>query len=216
SHVHLPLKVLCSGRGSAEDGEDVVFLHHQVLGAVELHLGAGVLAEQHLVAGLDLGRAQRTVVQRLALADRDHFALDRLLGGGVGDDDAARGHLFLFHALDDDAVVKRLDIHCRPRKYLIVRDLLDNEGRDVSSRPWRVPASRQENARQAGLQGKWGDVRGIQVPAGKKKSAHPRGGCALRGPTESGPAAQSAGSRLPVARPGSGATSMSWPAAWTG
>src|SRR5690606_99604 len=100
-----------SGPRSAEDREDVVFLDHQQVGAVELHFGAAVLAEQHLVADLDLRRAQAAVVQGLALADRDNLALDRLLGGRVRDHDAAGGHLFFFHTLDDHAVEQRLDIH---------------------------------------------------------------------------------------------------------
>src|SRR5690606_2755811 len=66
---------------SAEQGEDVVFPHHQVLVAVELDLGAAVLAEQDLVAGLDLGGTHAAVVEHLALAHRHHLALDRLLGG---------------------------------------------------------------------------------------------------------------------------------------
>jgi hypothetical protein len=51
------------------------------------------------------------------VADGDDVALDGLLGGGVGDDDAASGQLLFFHALDDDAVVQRLDIaHFNPLK----------------------------------------------------------------------------------------------------
>src|SRR5207342_2916996 len=63
---------------STQDREDVVFLDHQDVGAVELHFGAGVLAEQHLVADLDLRGARRTVVERLALAHGDDFTLDGL------------------------------------------------------------------------------------------------------------------------------------------
>src|SRR5690606_35759555 len=95
---------------SAEQGVDVVFPHHQVLVAVELDLGAAVLAEQDLVAGLDLGGTHAAVVEHLALAHRHHLALDRLLGGRVGDHDPAGGHLLFFHALDDHAVVQRLDV----------------------------------------------------------------------------------------------------------
>ena len=47
------------------------------------------------VAGLDLERAKLAVVLDLAVADGDDLALDRLLLGGVGDDDAALGLLFL-------------------------------------------------------------------------------------------------------------------------
>src|SRR5207342_1624072 len=83
-----------SGARSDDDREDVVFLHHQVFGAVELHFGAAVLAEQDLVADLDLGGTDVAVVEDLAVTDGDDFALDRLLGGGVRDHDAARGQLF--------------------------------------------------------------------------------------------------------------------------
>ena len=51
------------------------------------------------------------VLEDLAVADGDDFALDRLFGGGVGDHDAAGGLGLRFQALDDDAVVKRLDVH---------------------------------------------------------------------------------------------------------
>nr|QRG44145.1 hypothetical protein [Escherichia coli] len=99
--------------GSAQHGEDVVFLHHQVLGAVELDLGAGVLAEQHLVADLDLRRAHVAVVEHLALAHGDDLALDRLLGGRIRDHDTTGGDLLFLGALDDDAVVQRLDVNRR-------------------------------------------------------------------------------------------------------
>src|SRR5690606_32099708 len=97
---------------SGQGREDVVLADHQVLDAIERGLGAGVLAEQDLVAALHLRRTQAAVVQRLAFTDRDDLALDRLLGGRIGDHDAAGRHLFFFHALDDHAVVERLDVHC--------------------------------------------------------------------------------------------------------
>ncbi len=104
---------VCSGwRQSAfDDRHDVFLAHHEELLAVDLDLGAGVLAEQHLVADLDVERAHVAVLEDLALADGDDLAADRLLGRGVGDDDAAGGRTLLFRALDDDAVVQRTDLH---------------------------------------------------------------------------------------------------------
>src|SRR5690606_19077164 len=106
-------------RDSAQHREDVVFLHHQVLGAVQLDLGAGVLAEQHLVADLDLGGAHAAVVEHLALAHGDDRALDRLLGSRIRDHDATGGDLLLLGALDHDAVVQRLDVaHFNPSQVI--------------------------------------------------------------------------------------------------
>jgi hypothetical protein len=49
------LRRLLLGRGGAlDDAHDVAFLHDQQLLAVDLDLGAGPLAEQHAVAGLDV------------------------------------------------------------------------------------------------------------------------------------------------------------------
>ena len=70
-----------------------------MLFAVDLHLGAAVLAEEDAVADLDVERADLAVLEDLAVADGDDLALDRLLLGGVGDDDAALGLLFFFTRL---------------------------------------------------------------------------------------------------------------------
>src|SRR3546814_19876880 len=70
---------------------NVVFLDDQQVNAIELDFGAGVFADQHLVALLDLGCAHVAVVQGLAFADGDDFPLERLFGGRVGDDNATGG-----------------------------------------------------------------------------------------------------------------------------
>src|SRR5689334_12253144 len=54
-----------------ENCEHVGFAQDDVVLAVELHVRAGVLADQDLVAGLDGDRLDRTVVEELAAADRD-------------------------------------------------------------------------------------------------------------------------------------------------
>src|SRR5213596_2299284 len=74
-----------------DHAEDVLLAHDEVLLAVDLDLRSGVLHEQDLVADLDVEGRQLAVVVHLALADRDHLALLRLLLGGIRDDDAAHG-----------------------------------------------------------------------------------------------------------------------------
>src|SRR5262249_17902976 len=69
---------------SARDGQHVVFADEHVLLAVDLDLGAAVLAEEHHVADLHVEGADLAVLGDLAVAHGDHLALDRLLLRGVG------------------------------------------------------------------------------------------------------------------------------------
>src|SRR3954465_12266079 len=110
------LTVLLSGGldlGGAllEHAHYVAFLHDQQLVAVELDLGAGPLAEQHPVAGLDAHRRQLALLAAGTRADRQDLALHRLLLGGVRDDQAALGLRLFLDTLDDDAVVQRTELH---------------------------------------------------------------------------------------------------------
>src|SRR5262249_26268279 len=77
----------------------------------DLDVGPGVLAEEDLVAGLDVELELGPVVQDLPVADRDDLALLGLLLRGVGDDDPALDGLLLFDPADDQAVVKRTNLH---------------------------------------------------------------------------------------------------------
>src|SRR5262245_44739524 len=77
-----------------DDGEDVVFGHDEQFVAIDVDFVAGVRGEQNAVAFLDLERGSLAIVQELAVADAQDFALPRLFLGGVGQHDAARG-LFL-------------------------------------------------------------------------------------------------------------------------
>ena len=94
-----------------DDAHDVGFLHDQEVLAIDLDLGAGPLAEQDAVAGLDVERHELAALVAGAGADGDDFAFLRLLLGGVGDDDAAGRLLFGFDAADDDAVVQGTKLH---------------------------------------------------------------------------------------------------------
>src|SRR5205807_2741669 len=82
---------LATGAGLDQYAHDVVFLHDEVLDAVDLDFGARPFAEQHAVAGLEIDRNQLATFVAPAGPDRDNLALLRLLPGGIGDDDAAGG-----------------------------------------------------------------------------------------------------------------------------
>ena len=110
SHFSYSLMRLC-GQRLLDDAHDVAFLHDDQLLAVDLDLGAGPLAEQHAVAGLDVERLKLAVLAAGAGADGDDLALHRLFLGGVGDDDAARGLLLRLDAPDQHAVVQRTESH---------------------------------------------------------------------------------------------------------
>ena len=60
---------------SGNNGHDVFFAHDEQFVAVDLDGGAGVLAEQDLVAHLDVDREQLAVFILLAGANCQHFAL---------------------------------------------------------------------------------------------------------------------------------------------
>jgi hypothetical protein len=87
-------------RLGAEDAEEVLFLHDEVLLAVELDLTTGVLAEEHAIPRLDVERGLLASFGDLPVADRDDFPLLRLLLGAVGDDDGAAPRGFLLGPLE--------------------------------------------------------------------------------------------------------------------
>src|SRR6266436_3368459 len=72
---------------------------------VDLHLGAGILAEQDAVVGLYVQADLLAVLVHLPVAYRDDLALLGLLLGGIRNDDAALLDFLLLLALDEDAVM---------------------------------------------------------------------------------------------------------------
>src|SRR2546427_196667 len=106
------LAAMSSPPSAFDHAEDVLLAHDEVFLAVDLDLRAGVLAEQDLVADLDVEGRQLAVIVQLTFADRDHLAMLRLLLGGIRDDDAALRLLHrLFEAPHDDAILKWPDLH---------------------------------------------------------------------------------------------------------
>src|SRR5262249_48559791 len=84
-----PVELLRAIRAApGNHAHDVGLFHDQELVTVELHFGARPLAEQHLVARLDINRNQLAVLVAPAGTNRNDFALHRLFLGGVRDDDA--------------------------------------------------------------------------------------------------------------------------------
>src|SRR5271157_2185507 len=92
--------------GAFQNAEDFFLAHDQEVFAVNLDLGAGVLAKQDAVAFLHIEREGFAFVVGLAPAYRDHFALLRLVLGAVRDNDSATGGFGLFNAPNHDAVVQ--------------------------------------------------------------------------------------------------------------
>src|ERR1700727_257184 len=96
----------CLGRARAFDhAHDVGLLHDQELLAVDLHFGAGPLAEQDALAGLELGRRDLAILVAAAGAHSHVFALLWFLLDGVGNDDAALRLILGLDPADDAAIV---------------------------------------------------------------------------------------------------------------
>src|SRR4051812_3617081 len=120
-------------RRSADDPEDVAFLHDDEVFTADFHLGARPFAEQNLVAGLDVQRRDLAVVGAGAGANGDDFAFLRLFLRRIGNDDPAGGLCLGLDSADEDAVMKRPETHgCYPS--FIVRLNMA-----VSTPAWRVP-----------------------------------------------------------------------------
>src|SRR5262249_45720828 len=93
-----------------ENRQDIRLAQHEQVLTVELEFRAAVLGEEHAVAFLDLQRLAIALVGELARADGDHGSFLRLFLGGIGNDEAARRHLFLGAGPDDHAVADGLDL----------------------------------------------------------------------------------------------------------
>src|SRR4051812_40346790 len=98
-------------RRSADDPEDVAFLHDDEVFTADFHLGTRPFAEQNLVAGLDVERSDLAVVGAGAGADGDDFALLRLFLRRVGNDDPAGGLCLGLDPADEDSVMKWPETH---------------------------------------------------------------------------------------------------------
>src|SRR5260370_8698960 len=81
--------LLLGGGEVGENAHDVALLHDQQLLAVDLHLGARPLAEQHAVANLEVDRDQLAAFVTAARTDPGDFALQWLFRGSIPDTTAS-------------------------------------------------------------------------------------------------------------------------------
>src|SRR5690349_3958163 len=110
---------ICSGglpgrAGLVDHAEKIALLHNQVVLAVDLHLRAGPLAEQHAVSRLDVDRDQLALLIPAARTRGDDLALLRFFLRGVWNDDAAGGLLLGIDTAHEHAVVQWTVMHAHP------------------------------------------------------------------------------------------------------
>src|SRR4051812_21332991 len=95
-------------------GEYIRLAQDQNFVGAELDLGPAVLAEDDLVAFLEIHLDVLPVLVPSAGADGEDFAALRLLLRRVGQHDAANRRFLLIEDLYDQAVTKRLQVHPLP------------------------------------------------------------------------------------------------------
>src|SRR5437762_12368576 len=84
--------------------ENFVLAHNQILFPVDRDVAGGILAEQDVIADLNIDRNQREVVETLDLLDGDDLSLLRLLLGVIEDNNAAAYGSMLLDALHRTAI----------------------------------------------------------------------------------------------------------------
>src|SRR5579885_661121 len=111
--LSLPLGLRAGQLAVADDlREHVALAQDQVVGALDLDLGAAVLGEDDDVALLDLHRDDLPgLAAPLAGPRGDDVAALRPLERRVGEDDAGGGRLLLLDRLDDQPVAKLFQVH---------------------------------------------------------------------------------------------------------
>src|SRR6185295_9779253 len=94
-----------------DHAHDVALLHDQELCAIDLDLGARPLAEQDAVAFPEVQRDNLAILAASAGPYGNDLALLRLLGGGIGNDDAPGGLGFAVDAAQGHAIVEGTKFH---------------------------------------------------------------------------------------------------------
>ena len=92
------------------DCKNIALANDDILLAVELDLGAGVLAGDDLLALLDL-HLDLLTVNDAAGADLDDLRYLRLFLSGCGQNDTACGGLLCLYHFNDNTVAKGLEFH---------------------------------------------------------------------------------------------------------
>src|SRR5262245_34791824 len=134
--------------GSADNAQNVAFLHDQEVFAIEANFGSRPFAEQDAITGLDVERGDLAVFGARAVASSDHFAFLRLFLGRIGDNDSAGGLFLSLYTANEDPVVERTKLHTPHLSFhiyaappMLFRELSASLG-TVSTQPTRVPMRR--------------------------------------------------------------------------
>jgi len=104
-----------------DDGHDVVLAEDEQVVAVDLYLGARILAEEDLVALLDIQRDEFADFVSAAGTDGNDFALLRFFAGCVRHDKPTGCLGLSVSTLNDNAVVKGAEIHIECSKVVAPR-----------------------------------------------------------------------------------------------
>jgi hypothetical protein len=116
--IYLERKELSPGEKLFLDyANDVVFTHGQQFLTVDLEGLTGVFAEQNAITDLHVHRKQLAVVTDFAVANGNDFALIRLFGSGIGNNDSGCSLGFSFQTLDDDTVAQGTNLHAYSPKF---------------------------------------------------------------------------------------------------
>ena len=100
--------------GGVDLGKDVGLAKDQQVLALDLDLGAAVLAVEDGVALSDVERDPLLAfIVEPAVADGDDLAALRLLLRGIGEDDAAGGRLLLLDGPHDQPIAKGLELQAQ-------------------------------------------------------------------------------------------------------
>src|SRR3546814_5872502 len=78
---------------------------------VDLHFGAGPVAEKDAITSLDVERCDLAIFALGALASSDDFAFRGLFLGAVRYDDPARSLLFRLYTANENAIMQRTQTH---------------------------------------------------------------------------------------------------------
>src|SRR5207302_3099211 len=99
----------------ANNGQNVIFLEHQVLFIIQFELCTAIFGEQDAITFAHIHCCAVTIIQQTATANSDHSPFPGFFFSGIRNNDAALGDFFFSGRFDDYAVTDRTklchDVH---------------------------------------------------------------------------------------------------------
>src|SRR5213594_3406473 len=102
----------------ADDAEDVVLAHDQIILIINFDFGAAVFRDQHPIALLHREIDFLSFLVHFPGAQSNHFPLLRFFLGGIGDDDPAFFYFLLFERLHQHPISERSHVNCCHRFFV--------------------------------------------------------------------------------------------------